>query len=144
MKRISMIMGVAFMFATILLLSAMPSACAQDIWVGRDVVIHDCDVYLDTDRSSWYEEESRGYAVYIGELKWVAEGWMEKTDSVKFTYVRDINASGQYHGGHYRYSMKSGHGSVENAPDFIKNTFELLKNNRKKIKKTKEPQRNRK
>ena len=144
MKRISMIMGVAFMFATILLLSVMPSACAQDIWVGRDVVIHDCDVYLDTDRSSWYEEESRGYAVYIGELKWVAEGWMEKTDSVKFTYVKDINASGQYHGGHYRYSMKSGHGSVENAPDSIKNTFELLKNNRKKIKKTKEPQRNRK
>ena len=146
MKRIPMIMSFACMLAMMWLFSAMPSAYAQDIWVGRDAVIHDCDVYLDTDRSSWYNEEIRGYKVYIGELKWVADGWTEKKDSVMFTYVRDINGSGKYEGGHYRYSMKSSkeHGSVENAPDYIKNTFELLRNNRKKIKETQEPRGNHK
>ena len=140
MKRIILFMSVVFVFTMIRLLSAMPLVYAQDIWVGRDAVIHDCDVYLDTDRSSWYDEEIRGYAVYIGELKWVADGWTEKKDSVHFSYVRDINASGQSHGGHYSYRIKSSqeHGSVENAPDYIKNTFELLKNNRKKIKKVKD------
>ncbi len=133
MKRISMIMSIAFMFATMWLLSTMPSAYAQDIWVGRDAAIHDCDVYLDTEQSSWNKGDT--HAEYIGKLKWVADDWVEKVDYVTFFYVKT-----GVKGGHYVYRMKSEkkhRGSVEEASEYIKNTFAILKNNRKKIKETK-------